>query len=139
MVLSQYVAERPALELMHAGADGVVGYLLKDRVYDLDEFVGAIRRVAAGGSALDPQVVERLLGRRRAGPLDELTAREQDVLALMAEGRSNLGIAHELGVTEAAVEEHVSSILRKLDVPADAADHRRVRAVLSYLRGAFAD
>jgi DNA-binding NarL/FixJ family response regulator len=137
MVLSQYVAERPALELMQEGADGV-GYLLKDRVYDLDDFVAAIRRVAAGGSALDPQVVERLLGRRRSGPLDELTERESEVLALMAEGRSNLGIAQELDVTEAAVEEHVASILRKLEVPADAADHRRVRAVLSYLREALA-
>ena len=132
--LSHYVATRPALELIGDNAEGV-GYLLKDRVGDLDHFVAAVRRVAAGGSALDPEVVSRLLG-RRPDPLGALTAREREVLALMAEGRSNRGIAEGLVVTEDAVEKHVRSILRKLSIPPAAGDHRRVLAVLSFLRGA---
>jgi DNA-binding NarL/FixJ family response regulator len=132
--LSHYVAARPALELIGDNAEGV-GYLLKDRVGDLDHFVAAVRRVAAGGSALDPEVVSRLLG-RRPDPLGALTAREREVLALMAEGRSNRGIAEGLVVTEDAVEKHVRSILRKLSIPPAARDHRRVLAVLSFLRGA---
>jgi DNA-binding NarL/FixJ family response regulator len=133
IVLSHYVAARPALELIGDSAEGV-GYLLKDRVNDLDHFVAAVRRVASGGSALDPEVVSRLLG-RRPDPLQELTAREREVLALMAEGRSNRGIAEPLVVTEDAVEKHVRSILRKLSIPPDAGDHRRVLAVLRFLRG----
>jgi DNA-binding NarL/FixJ family response regulator len=132
--LSHYVAVRPALELIGDNAEGV-GYLLKDRVGDLDHFVAAVRRVASGGSALDPEVVSRLLG-RRPDPLGGLTAREREVLALMAEGRSNRGIAEALVVTEDAVEKHVRSILRKLSIPPAARDHRRVLAVLSFLRGA---
>ena len=133
VVLSHYVAARPALELIGDNAEGV-GYLLKDRVNDLDHFVESVRRVAAGGSALDPEVIARLLG-RRPDPLEELTAREREVLALMAEGRSNSGIAEALVVTEDAVEKHVRSILRKLGIPPAAGDHRRVLAVLSFLRG----
>ena len=133
LVLSHYVAARPALELIGDSAAGV-GYLLKDRVSDLDHFVAAVRRVASGGSALDPEVVSRLLG-RRPDPLQELTARERQVLALMAEGRSNRGIADVLVVTEDAVEKHVRSILRKLSLPPATGDHRRVLAVLSFLRG----
>jgi DNA-binding NarL/FixJ family response regulator len=133
MVLSHYVAARPALELIGDSAEGI-GYLLKDRVNDLDHFVGAVRRVASGGSALDPEVVSRLLG-RRPDPLEVLTAREREVLGLMAEGRSNRGIAEELVVTEDAIEKHVRSILRKLGIPPAAGDHRRVLAVLSFLRG----
>jgi DNA-binding NarL/FixJ family response regulator len=132
-VLSHYVAARPALELIGDSAEGV-GYLLKDRVNDLDHFVAAVRRVAAGGSALDPEVVSRLLG-RRPDPLAELTVREREVLGLMAEGRSNRGIAEGLVVTEDAVEKHVRSILRKLSIPPAAGDHRRVLAVLRFMRG----
>ena len=135
LVLSQYVAEATALELMRDNATGI-GYLLKDRVYDLDQFLDAIRRVADGGSALDPQVVQRLLERPGSGPLGELTPREREVLALMAEGWSNRGIAEELVVTEHAVEKHVRAILRKLDIPATAGAHRRVLAVLEFLRDA---
>lgn len=132
LVLSQYVATRPALELIANSAEGV-GYLLKDRVRDLDQFVDAVRRVAAGGSALDPEIVNRLVGRPR-GALDELTAREREVLALMAEGHSNHGIATTLVVTDDAVEKHVSHILRKLDITAGADRNRRVTAVLVFLR-----
>ena len=132
LVLSQYVAERPALDLMAGGAGGV-GYLLKDRVADIDRFADAVRRVGEGGSALDPEVVSRLLARRRDAPLDELTAREHEVLALMAEGRSNKGIAEQLAVTENAVEKHVCSILRKLGIAVAPGDHRRVLAVLAFL------
>jgi DNA-binding NarL/FixJ family response regulator len=133
LVLSQYVAERPALELIADSANGV-GYLLKDRVADLEQFVDAIRRVADGGSALDPEIVSRLLGRVRADPLHDLTAREREVLARMAEGHSNDGIANALVVTEDAVEKHVRSILRKLNLPPSAGGHRRVLAVLAFLR-----
>jgi DNA-binding NarL/FixJ family response regulator len=135
LVLSQYVAQRPAAELIGERADGV-GYLLKDRITDLDQFVDAVARVASGGTALDPEIVSRLLGRRRAGPLDELTPRERDVLALMAAGHSNQGIAERLVVTDHAVVKHVSSILRKLGISAAPDGHRRVLAVVAYLRAA---
>ena len=134
LVLSQYVEEAYALDLFADGADGL-GYLLKDRVADLDRFVDSVRRVGEGGSALDPEVVGRLLGRRRReDPLDALTPREREVLGLMAEGRSNSGIAEHLVVTERAVEKHVTSIFTKLGLPRASEDHRRVLAVLTYLR-----
>jgi DNA-binding NarL/FixJ family response regulator len=134
LVLSQYVEPSYALELLAESAEGV-GYLLKDRVSDLEEFAGAVRRVAEGGSALDPAVVSQLVGRtRRNDPLDTLTPREKEVLGLMAEGRSNAGIAGRLVVTERAVEKHVTSIFNKLNLPQADADHRRVLAVLAYLR-----
>jgi DNA-binding NarL/FixJ family response regulator len=134
VVLSQFLEDRYALELVGDRADGV-GYLLKDRVGDPTLFADSVRRVAAGGSALDPQVIQRMVGRRRdAGPLDELTARERDVMALMAEGRSNSGIAAELTVTVAAVERHVTGIFDKLGLRQVPEDHRRVLAVLEYLK-----
>jgi DNA-binding NarL/FixJ family response regulator len=134
LVLSQYVEEAYALELFADGADGL-GYLLKDRVADLDRFVESVRRVGEGGSALDPEVVGRLLGRRRrTDQLEPLSPREREVLALMAEGRSNAGIAEHLVVTERAVEKHVTSIFTKLGLTPAAEDHRRVLAVLTYLR-----
>src|SRR5688500_13346095 len=134
LVLSQYVEEAYALELFGDGADGL-GYLLKDRAGDLDRFVESVRRVGEGGSALDPEVVGRLLGRRRReDPLEVLTPREREVLGQMAEGRSNGGIAEALVVTERAVEKHVTSIFTKLDLAPAAEDHRRVLAVLAYLR-----
>jgi DNA-binding NarL/FixJ family response regulator len=134
LVLSQYIEEAYAMELLSSNAEGV-GYLLKDRVADLDRFIDAVRRVGEGGSALDPEVVSRLLGRRRqADPLAEISPREREVLALMAEGRSNHAIASELVVTERAVEKHVTSIFTKLNLPPTADDHRRVLAVLTYLR-----
>jgi DNA-binding NarL/FixJ family response regulator len=134
LVLSQYVEEAYALELFGDGADGL-GYLLKDRVADLERFVESVRRVGEGGSALDPEVVGRLLGRRRReDPLDVLTPREREVLGQMAEGRSNSGIAEALVVTERAVEKHVTSIFTKLDLTPASEDHRRVLAVLAYLR-----
>ena len=134
LVLSEYVESSYALELFADGTDGL-GYLLKQRVSDLDRFLDAVGRVAAGGSALDPEVVSHLLGRQRAGdPLGRLTPRETEVLALMAEGRSNHAIAEQLVITERAVEKHVTSIFSKLDLPATADDHRRVLAVLTYLR-----
>ena len=134
LVLSQYVEERYATALL-AGRTSRIGYLLKDRVADVDEFVAAARRVADGGTALDPEVVSQLLVRRRADPLDRLTPREREVLALMAEGRSNGGIAAALVVSESAVAKHVNAIFTKLDLaPADS-DHRRVLAVLRFLSG----
>jgi DNA-binding NarL/FixJ family response regulator len=134
LVLSQYVEEDYALDLLAGSAEGV-GYLLKDRVADVERFVDSIRRVAEGGSALDPEVVSQMLGRRRAvDPLAGLTARERDVLTLMAEGRSNLAIASELVITGRAVEKHVTSIFSKLNLPAGADDHRRVLAVRAYLK-----
>jgi DNA-binding NarL/FixJ family response regulator len=134
LVLSQYIEEAYAMELLSSNAEGV-GYLLKDRVADLERFIDAVRRVGEGGSALDPEVVSRLLGRRRqADPLAEISPREREVLALMAEGRSNHAIASELVVTERAVEKHVTSIFNKLNLPPTADDHRRVLAVLTYLR-----
>ena len=135
LVLSQYVEEAYALELFGDGAEGL-GYLLKDRVADLDRFVDAVRRVGEGGSALDPEVVAKLLGRkRREDPLEVLTPREREVLQHMAEGRSNAGIAEALFVSERAVEKHVTSIFSKLDLAPASEDHRRVLAVLTYLRG----
>jgi DNA-binding NarL/FixJ family response regulator len=134
LVLSQYVESGYALELLQGSAEGV-GYLLKDRVSDVAEFAAAVRRVGEGGSALDPEVVSRLVGRRRGDdPISQLTPREREVLELMAEGRSNQAIAERLVVTERAVEKHVTSILQKLRLPAAAEDHRRVLAVLAYLR-----
>ena len=134
LVLSQYVEQLYARELLSSG-EGAVGYLLKDRVADVGEFADAVRRVGEGGSALDPTVVSQLVGRRRAsGPLEELTPREREVLELMAEGRSNQGIAERLVVTERAVEKHVTSIFAKLRLPAASDDHRRVLAVLTFLK-----
>ena len=133
-VLSEYVESSYALELFADGTDGL-GYLLKQRVSDLDRFLDAVGRVAAGGSALDPEVVSHLLGRQRAGdPLGRLTPRETEVLALMAEGRSNHAIAEQLVITERAVEKHVTSIFSKLELPPTADSHRRVLAVLKYLQ-----
>jgi DNA-binding NarL/FixJ family response regulator len=134
LVLSQYVEEGYALDLVGDGADGT-GYLLKDRVADVERFVDAVRRVGAGGSVLDPEVVASLLDRRRRDdPLAELTDREREVLALMAEGRSNQAIAEQLVVTERAVEKHVTSIFNKLGLTPAPEDHRRVLAVLTFLR-----
>jgi DNA-binding NarL/FixJ family response regulator len=133
LVLSQYVEERYATELL-AGSTRGVGYLLKDRVADIDEFIDALKRVAAGGTALDPEVVGQLLARsRRIDPLATLTAREQDVMRLMAEGRSNAAIAEALVVSGGAVEKHVTNIFLKLDLSPDDQDHRRVLAVLQFL------
>jgi DNA-binding NarL/FixJ family response regulator len=134
LVLSAYIDEGPALELLSDSAEGL-GYLLKDRVGDVDGFVDAVRRVGDGGSALDPEVVSRLLGRRRrSDPLEGVTPREREVLGLMAEGRSNHAIAEQLVVTERAVEKHVTSIFGKLGLPPTQDDHRRVLAVLAYLK-----
>ncbi|HSC73637.1 MAG TPA: response regulator [Gaiellaceae bacterium] len=134
LVLSQYVEPAYAMELLGENAEGV-GYLLKDRVSDVDEFAAAVRRVAEGGSALDPAVVSQLVGRRRRDdPLEDLTPREREVLELMAEGKSNQAIAERLVITLRAVEKHVTSIFGKLRLPATAEDHRRVLAVLTYLR-----
>ena len=133
LVLSQYVEAGYALELLQGSAEGV-GYLLKDRVADVSEFADAVRRVAEGGSALDPTVVSRLVGRRRGeDPLEALTPREREVLELMAEGRSNQAIAEKMVVTPRAVEKHVTSIFTKLGLPASAEDHRRVLAVITFL------
>jgi len=133
LVLSQYVEPTYALELLSDNAEGV-GYLLKDRISDVDEFAAAVRRVGEGGSALDPTVVSQLLGRRRRDdPVSTLTPREREVLELMAEGRSNQAIAERMVVTERAVEKHVTSIFGKLRLPASAEDHRRVLAVLAFL------
>ena len=134
LVLSQYVEPTYAMELLAESAEGV-GYLLKDRVSNVDEFAAAVRRVGEGGSALDPAIVSQLVGRRRRDdPLDQLTPREREVLEHMAQGRSNQGIANELVVTERAVEKHVTSIFGKLRLPHATEDHRRVLAVLTYLR-----
>jgi len=134
LVLSQYVEEGYALDLVGDTAGGV-GYLLKDRVADVDRFVESVKRVAEGGSALDPEVVAQLVGRaRRDDPLAELTPREREVMELMAEGRSNNAIAAEMTVTERAVEKHVTSIFGKLGLPPAPEDHRRVLAVLAFLR-----
>ena len=133
MVLSQYVESLYARELLASGA-GAVGYLLKDRVSDVAEFVDGVRRVAAGGTVLDPEVVAAIMARHAEQPLDRLTAREREVLALMAEGRSNAAISAALFVTEKAVAKHINAIFTKLDLPVDEDDHRRVRAVLTWLR-----
>ncbi len=133
LVLSQYVERQYASELLADGGGGV-GYLLKDRVADVHEFMEALRRVAAGGTALDPEVVAQLMVRRRRDDrLSALTPREREVLAAMAEGRTNVGIAAALGITEGAAEKHISNIFGKLDLPDSANDHRRVLAVLAYL------
>jgi DNA-binding NarL/FixJ family response regulator len=134
LVLSQYVEEGYAMELLGENAAGV-GYLLKDRVADVDRFIDAVQRVAAGGSALDPEVVSTMLGRRRRDdPLEDLTPREREVLALMAEGLSNSAIAAQLVVTERAVEKHVTNIFGKLHFGSEPEHHRRVLAVLTYVR-----
>ncbi len=134
LVLSQYVEERYATELLADSTVGL-GYLLKERVADVGEFIAAVHRVADGGTALDPEVVAQLLQRsRRREPLAALTPREREVLSLMAEGRSNAGIAGQLVVSDGAVEKHISSIFMKLDLPAAEEQHRRVLAVLTYLR-----
>ncbi|WP_308296806.1 response regulator transcription factor [Streptomyces sp. ISL-44] len=137
LLLSQYVEERYAADLLATRSGAGIGYLLKQRVADVEEFVDALRRVAAGGTALDPQVVAQLLLRRGGGPdpLERLTPREREVLALMAEGRSNAGIAAELVVSESAVAKHINNIFAKLDLPQADGDHRRVLAVLRFLDG----
>jgi DNA-binding NarL/FixJ family response regulator len=133
LILSQYVEETYAGELI-ADAAGGVGYLLKDRVADVAQFVEAVERVARGGTAMDPEVVAQLLGRRaNQGPLGALTPRERQVLELMAEGRSNSGIAETLGISGSAVEKHIAQVFSKLSLPASDSDHRRVLAVLTYL------
>jgi DNA-binding NarL/FixJ family response regulator len=136
LIVSQYVEETYAAELLADGRGGV-GYLLKDRIADVAEFVDAVERVAGGGTAMDPEVVAQLVTRHRRedGPLAELTPRERDVLELMAEGRSNAAIAGALVVTDGAVEKHISSIFGKLGLPPSDTDHRRVLAVLTFLRG----
>jgi DNA-binding NarL/FixJ family response regulator len=134
LVLSQYVQRAYAAELLDSGDGTGVGYLLKDRVGQVEEFVDALREVASGGTVVDPEVVRRLL-RRRRDPLARLTPREREVLALVAEGRSNGAIARTLVVSEAAVGKHIGSILTKLDLPPADDTHRRVLAVLAYLRG----
>jgi DNA-binding NarL/FixJ family response regulator len=134
LVLSAYLESEYALELLSESAEGV-GYLLKDRVSDVEQFVSAVRRVGEGGSALDPEIVSRLVGRRRRlDPLDDLTPREREVLSVMAEGLSNAAVAARLVVTERAVEKHVTSIFAKLRLPASPDQHRRVLAVLAFLR-----
>ena len=133
LILSQYVEERYATDLLSGGSVGV-GYLLKDRVADVSEFMSAARRVAAGGTAIDPEVVSQLLSRRRrTDVLDELTPREREVLALMAEGHTNAAIAERLVVTGGAVEKHVRNVFMKLGLPQTDQQHRRVLAVLTYL------
>jgi DNA-binding NarL/FixJ family response regulator len=133
MVLSQYVEHLYARELLASG-EGAVGYLLKDRVSDVTEFVEGVRRVAAGGTVLDPEVIATIMARRHDEPLDRLTPREREVLALMAEGRSNAAIAAAMFVTEKAVAKHTNSIFTKLDLPVDIDDNRRVLAVLAWLK-----
>jgi DNA-binding NarL/FixJ family response regulator len=134
LVLSQYIEEAYAMELLSSNAEGV-GYLLKDRVGDLDAFADAVRQVGEGGSVLDPEVVGQMLGRRRRiDPLDELSPREREVLELMAQGRSNSGIAEQLVITESAVEKHVTSIFDTLGIERSGEAHRRILAVLTFLR-----
>jgi DNA-binding NarL/FixJ family response regulator len=134
VILSSHVDTGIAMRLLTENPAGL-GYLLKDRVNDIGDFAGTMRNVAAGGSALDPQVVAELLGPGRpSGPLDKLSAREQEVLALVAEGRSNKAIAERMEITQGGVQKHVTSIFAKLDLPAGDDDHRRVLAVLTYLR-----
>ncbi|MFL5827455.1 MAG: response regulator [Thermoleophilaceae bacterium] len=135
LVLSQYVEQTYASELLAEGSGGI-GYLLKERVADVRDFVEAVRRVAEGGTAMDPEAIAQLVAKRGAdGPLDELTPREREVLGLMAEGRSNGAIAEELVVTEGAIEKHISNIFWKLSLPPSDTHHRRVLAVLAYLGG----
>ncbi|MFD8865551.1 response regulator [Streptomyces sp. NPDC059590] len=132
LLLSQYVEERYAADLLTTHTSGI-GYLLKQRVADVEDFIAALHRVAGGGTALDPQVVAQLLVRRHRDPLDRLTAREREVLELMAQGRSNAGIAEGLVISESAVAKHINSIFVKLDLPVAEGDHRRVLAVLRFL------
>jgi DNA-binding NarL/FixJ family response regulator len=132
LVLSQYAEDHYAMQLLGDGAEGV-GYLLKDRVGDVDAFVDAVRRVGSGGSALDPEVVSRMVGRKQDDPLEELTPREREVLELMAQGLSNKGICEKLVLSERAVERHITGVLSKLGIPATGHEHRRVLAVLAYL------
>ncbi|GAA4951117.1 response regulator transcription factor [Streptomonospora halophila] len=134
LLLSQHVVSRYAAELL-GGDTGGVGYLLKDRVADIDEFLVTLRRVAGGGAAIDPEVVAQLLSRREDSAIDRLSRREGEVLSAMAEGLNNAGIAANLFITERAVEKHIRAIFTKLDLGQDDHDHRRVRAVLEYLRG----
>jgi DNA-binding NarL/FixJ family response regulator len=138
LVLSQHLTVHYALDLLAQGTQGI-GYLLKDRVGDLREFTDALHRVAAGGSALDPQVVAHLISHQRTppNPLNELTDRERDVLTLMAEGRSNFAIARHLVIAESTVEKHIANIFTKLDIPPSSHDHRRVLAVLTHLKQAL--
>jgi DNA-binding NarL/FixJ family response regulator len=133
MVLSQYVEHLYARELLASG-EGAIGYLLKDRVSDVGDFVDGVRRVIGGGTVIDPEVIASIMARRQDEPLDRLTAREREVLGLMAEGRSNAAIAQALFVTEKAVAKHTNNIFTKLDLPIDIDDNRRVRAVLAWLR-----
>jgi DNA-binding NarL/FixJ family response regulator len=135
LMLSQYVEERYAVDLL-AGDSRGIGYLLKDRVADVRQFTESLQRVAGGGTAMDPEVVAQLLGRRdNRGPLGELTPREVEVITLMAEGRSNTGIGMELGISASAIEKHVKQVFMKLDLPPSDSDHRRVLAVLKFLGG----
>ena len=134
MVLSQYVEERYAADLLSMGAESV-GYLLKDRIAHVGEFLDAMRRIVTGGTALDPEVVSQLMVRRRNNPRERLTPRELEVLRLMAEARSNNGIAEALGVSGSAVEKYISNIFVKLELPTSDTEHRRVQAVLRYLEG----
>ncbi|MEV8457831.1 response regulator transcription factor [Streptomyces sp. NPDC052095] len=136
LVLSQYVEETYAAELLGGGASGV-GYLLKDRVGRVDEFLDALERVSSGGTALDPEVVAELLAKRRDDPIDSLTRREREVLQLMAEGRDNVTIAAQLVVTERAVSKHIGNVFNKLGLPPSDSGHRRVLAVLAYLNKRF--
>jgi DNA-binding NarL/FixJ family response regulator len=133
LIVSQYIEKAYATELLASGRGGF-GYLLKDRIMDVDDFVDAVRRVGSGGTALDPEVVAQLLHGRKQGGLDLLTPRELEVLALMAEGRSNTAIAAQLVITVSAVEKHVANIFTKLQLPSSNDDHRRVLAVLAYLQ-----
>ncbi len=136
LMLSQYVEERYVTALLEHGAEGV-GYLLKDRVAEIERFTDAIRQVAEGGSVLDPEVVSHMLGGRgNGGPLERLTEREAEVLQLMAEGKTNRAISQQLYMSERAVERHVTGIFTKLDLPVTDQDHRRVLAVLAYVKGA---
>ena len=134
LVVSQYVEHAYAAELLAEAGAGGIGYLLKDRVLDVADFVDAVRRVGAGGTALDPEVVARLLGHRGERRLDELTPREREVLELVAEGRSNAAVASALVLSVGAIEKHIASIFQKLGLPPSDSDHRRVLAVLAYLR-----
>jgi DNA-binding NarL/FixJ family response regulator len=133
LVVSQYVELTYATELLSDGRGGV-GYLLKDRIMDVRDFVDAVRRVAGGGTALDPEVVAQLFSAGKRGPLEQLTPREREVLGLMAEGRSNAGIADQLVLTVGAVEKHIANIFMKLRLPPSDTDHRRVLAVVTYLQ-----
>jgi DNA-binding NarL/FixJ family response regulator len=133
LVLSQYIAHSYATQLLESSPEGGVGYLLKDRVGQVTEFVDAVEQVAAGANVFDPEVIRQLLAQRR-DPLARLTAREREVLGLMAQGRANTAIARELVITDAAVHKHIGAIFSKLEIPTTGDDHRRVRAVLAYLQ-----